>query len=77
MIESGSPSIFDRMRNPVEQRVPKGWMTVTEIMKKSGMSRSTTDRTVRALFAEGKLERRMFRIETTRGLFPVPHYKEV
>lgn len=57
--------------------VPTGWLTVWDLTAKLGKSRVTTSHLVAAAYKRGELEKKMFRIETPRGVIPVAHYKPV
>lgn len=57
--------------------VPKGFMSIAEYADLLKLSRRSTDTRVNKLYANGKLERRIFKIETgvTNKLINVAHYR--
>jgi predicted DNA-binding ArsR family transcriptional regulator len=57
--------------------VPPGWLTVAEIAEKIGKSRERASHLTAAAYKRGEVEKKIFRIPTGRGPFPVPHYKPV
>lgn len=55
--------------------VPPGWLTIWDLTQKLGKSRPQTSHLVAASYKRGELEKKMFRIQTSRGVYPVAHYK--
>ena len=56
-------------------RVPPGWLTIKQIAEKTGKASSTIGAQVCRAVAEGRCERKDFRIRTGSMVRPVPHYK--
>lgn len=52
-------------------KVPKGWVTVAERIKKTGQSESTVKRHMQIIGAE----RRKFNVLRDGRVIPVPHYR--
>ncbi|MBC8324327.1 MAG: hypothetical protein H8E27_01700 [Verrucomicrobia subdivision 3 bacterium] len=61
--------------NGAPESVPSGWYTVAEIAGQLGKSYSHTGRMLCASVRAGIIERRQFRIQTPRGLYPTNHFK--
>mgnify|MGYP003148636709 CR=1 FL=1 len=59
----------------VEDKVPDGWFTAVEIAEATGYSHSHTLRRLIIGVRAGEWEMRKFRRKTTRGSYPIPHYK--
>ena len=57
--------------------VPSGWLTMRAMAKKWRMSEVNARRFVAAGLREGILERKMFRIQHSAKLYPVPHFKKL
>ena len=55
--------------------VPPGWFNVREISKSANRERSTISKRMVDMVAAGKAETAKFRIQTARGIYPVPHYR--
>jgi len=55
--------------------VPPGWMTIIQLSEKTKSAVATLQFKVRRLVAEGKAERKDFRIRLASNVRPVPHYK--
>ena len=55
--------------------VPPGWFTVREISKSANRERCTISKRMVDMVASGKAETAKFRIQTARGIYPVPHYR--
>lgn len=59
----------------VTDEVPPGWHTCRELGEKLGKADATIGKLLSRAVAEGRAERRLFRIATGAGARPVPHYK--
>ena len=59
----------------VADNVPEGWVTTREIAEAQGLSTSQVHKKLHVLLAKGKVETKRFRIKTSRGFYPVPHYR--
>lgn len=57
------------------EQVPPGWHTAAEIGKRINKHPNTATRQMQALLRTGVVQIRKFKIMTTRGPFPVAHYK--
>lgn len=57
--------------------VPPGWNTAEDVAESVGMARVTTARYLNHGLKNGVIEKKIFRVMTARGLYPVPHYREV
>lgn len=57
-------------------RVPSGWKTVRQWATDFGRGFEQTRKLLRAAVEKGKWEARTFRVQTNRGLYPTPHYRE-
>ena len=55
--------------------VPDGWFTTREIAEAQGLSTSHMHKKIHVLLANEKVETKRFRIKTSRGFYPVPHYR--
>ena len=76
MNKKTAKEIADKLLSLYEgEKVPEGWFTVREVAKIRKLSYSQAGRICRDLTSEEKLECRKFRINTSRGLYPVQHYK--
>lgn len=75
MIESGSSRLLALLKTPIEEKVPKGWMTARQLAQKANVSGAAMTRLLRLSIDEGKMERRDFRIPVNGGMRVVPHYK--
>lgn len=58
-----------------EDDVPNGWVTAQELRKIFNASQEVTSRKIRSLMEAGLVEKKKFRIITSRGLYPEIHYK--
>lgn len=67
-------AVLSESAAPVDE-VPEGWLTVWQICAITNKSRTNTTQRVADMVKQGKAERKMFRILTGRGVYPVPHYK--
>lgn len=57
-------------------KIPEGWFTVNDIAKATNVSNTTASRHARLLVANGKAERKSFRLRNgERGVYPVPHFR--
>ena len=70
MIKSGNSNILRLLQNPIEETVPKGWYTVVQLAKVSGMSEAQ----MYSLVRKEKPPRRVFRVDTGNGFRPLNHY---
>lgn len=52
-----------------------GWRTCAELAEEWGLSRPRAAELLAKGQRAGKVERRMLRIRTARGLYPTPHYR--
>ena len=59
----------------VAEVVPPGWFNVRELAKQSNRERCTISKRMVDMVAAGKAETAKFRIQTARGIYPVPHYR--
>jgi hypothetical protein len=55
--------------------VPPGWFNAREISKSANRERCTISKRMVDMVASGKAETTKFRINTARGIYPVPHYR--
>jgi hypothetical protein len=55
--------------------VPSGWHTAAELAGNLGKTVSTLSHQLARSVREGKAEVQKFRIQTSRGPYPVPHYR--
>jgi len=58
-------------------KIPAGFYTTDEWMRREWKSESAMLRILRAGMAQGIVERASFRIHTGRGLYPTNHYREI
>ena len=56
-------------------KVPAGWFTVKQIAQKTGKACSTIGSQICRAVAEGRCERKDYRIRTGSMTRPVPHYR--
>ena len=56
-------------------KVPPGWFTAKQIAEKTGKACSTIGTQLCRAVAEGRCERKTFRVQTGEMVRPVPHYK--
>jgi hypothetical protein len=54
--------------------VPAGMKTTEQWAKEEQLSVPHASRLIRGLVADGKWESRKFRLDTTRGLYPILHH---
>ena len=54
--------------------VPEGWLTLSQICAKTGISQTTVRARLIRLIEMGKMECRLFRIFTGKQTIPVKHY---
>ena len=57
------------------ETVPPGWFNVRELAKQANRDRCTVSKKMVDMVAAGKAETAKFRIQTARGIYPVPHYR--
>jgi len=69
-------SEFARYCNQQEEEVPDGWMTIRQIAKGLGKSNQTIRTRIREMEANGKLNKRRFKIKTGSRVRSVFHYKQ-
>jgi DNA-binding IscR family transcriptional regulator len=55
--------------------IPEGWATAREIADSQGVSMPHMQKKIRALVESDKAEMQRFKIKTSRGFYPVPHYR--
>lgn len=55
--------------------VPPGWVTVAELATKLGKADCTISSQMTRAVRDGRAEMQRFRIQTGRGVYPVPHYR--
>lgn len=58
-----------------EDTVPEGWVTSKELANKIHRSPSRLSEVLQRAIAEGKCERKMFRVPNGGTVRPVPHYR--
>lgn len=58
-----------------EDEVPLGWFTSHQIGEALGKSSDTASGQLSRAVREGRAEVRRFRVMTSRGIYPVPHYR--
>jgi Fic family protein len=61
---------------PTEE-VPHGWFTRADAEQMWNLNISTATKRIQAGLRAGILETRKFRIESRRGCYPTPHYREI
>jgi hypothetical protein len=61
--------------NRVPDTVPEGWFTLKQIAKARKRSPCTVGDTIRRLMAEGKAQKKLFRLRLKERTRPVAHYK--
>ena len=59
----------------VVDEVPAGWFSVAQLADQLGKSICNTSERVRRMVAEGKAEKKLYRIQLAEKVRPVPHYK--
>jgi len=59
----------------IPDAVPPGWHTLAAIALELGKAESTIGGQLRRAVRDGRAEVKKFRINTSRGPFPVPHYR--
>jgi len=59
----------------IPDAVPPGWHTLAAIALELGKAESTVGAQLRRAVRDGRAEVKKFRIMTSRGPFPVPHYR--
>lgn len=62
-------------RKTVAEEPGKEWFTIRGFSARIGKSISQGDRIVKAMYDDGMLERRLFRVERNGVARAVPHYK--
>lgn len=55
--------------------VPAGWFTVAQLADRLGKSVCNTNERVRRMVAEGRAEKKLYRIQLAEKTRPVPHYR--
>ncbi len=55
--------------------IPEGWATARDIAESQGVSMPHMQKKIRVLVESGKAEMQRFKIKTSRGFYPVPHYR--
>jgi hypothetical protein len=71
MIQSGSSKILQLLRNPIEEKVPKGWFTIPQLAERTGMGAAR----IGAFLKKEKPPCKFFRVKMTNGYNrPVCHY---
>lgn len=58
-------------------KVPEGFFTLKQIAKGMNKSIPTANRMVQSELSSGRMETAKFKIDTTRGIYPVTHYRYV
>jgi len=58
----------------IEDEVPPGWLTTRQIAKQIGKAESTTGTLLARAVAEGRAERKDYRVTSGQVTRPVPHY---
>jgi hypothetical protein len=78
MIESGSPSLLETLRQlqSKEDIVPEGWKTVEQFAKEFNLSISQTRNLFKIAREKGAVECQKFKIRSGDRFYPVMHYKE-
>jgi predicted transcriptional regulator len=56
---------------------PKGWYTIKQLSKEMKISEPSALRKITIMLEKGEVEKKKFSIETSRGSYPVPHYRYV
>ena len=60
------------------EKVPQGWLDIEALAKQAGLPSRTATHRVNKLMAEGKLQRKQYRVKVGgRGVVPVWHYAPV
>jgi hypothetical protein len=57
------------------ENVPEGWLCRSQLEEEWGFSQSHTLKTIQTLCKKGKVVMKKFKVSTTRGIMPIPHYK--
>ena len=61
-----------------QEIVPAGWLDIEALAKQAGLPSRTATHRVNKLMAEGKLQRKQYRVKVGgRGVVPVWHYAPV
>ena len=72
---------FNELKKKLNQKkaekVPNGWYNVHQIAKMSGLSEPRARDFANELAKNGLLERKVFKIFTSRTLVNVTHYREI
>ena len=56
-------------------KVPDGWFSAADLADRLKKSRDTISGQISTAVREGRAEMQKFRVMTTRGAYPVPHYR--
>ena len=56
-------------------QVPPGWFTIAQLAKQIDRSVCNTSQRVSRMVAEGKAEKKLYRIQLQEKVRPVPHYR--
>lgn len=64
MKETGAAYLLELMNNPITRVIPKGWKTLRQISKETGLKEARAGAILRDAMAEGKCERRKFQSES-------------
>lgn len=59
----------------VTEEVPEGWYTTRQLSQKLGKALPTMGAQLNRAVAEGRCERKLFRITSGSVTRPIPHYK--
>jgi hypothetical protein len=57
--------------------VPDDWWSAEDYMKANGLSRSSANRHIGALFKKNIIEKKNFRIRSGLRIYPVPHFRNL
>jgi hypothetical protein len=73
LVASAWAAVLTTQKTP--DKVPAGWFTAKQIAEKTGKACSTIGTQLCRAVAEGRCERKTFRVQTGEMVRPVPHYR--
>lgn len=75
MISSGAARLLQLLKDPLTTEVPKGWKTIQQWGKETGLSIATVRQLLRAGTKDGTIKRKQFLVRCSgRSSYPVMHY---
>lgn len=66
---------LQKVRLKDADEVPKGWMTVRQLMEELGLERAQTHHKLETMVRAGVAEKKSFRISVGAYVRPTPHYR--